>query len=71
MEYPEELHDSYNDYPLAPERLKLRLKGSEKLCATFHDKKDYIVDIRNLRFYLEHGMKLTKVSRVIQHEQKA
>jgi len=67
MEYPEKLHDAHNDYPLAPERLKL--KGSEKLCGTFNDKKDYIVDIRNLRFYLEHGMKLTKVSRVIEYRQ--
>ena len=69
LHYPEELHDLHNDYPLAPEKLKLG--ECEKLCGTFNDKKDYIIDIRVLKFYLEHGLKLTKITRVVQYKQKA
>jgi len=63
LEYPKELHDLHNDYPLAPERLKIG--KSEKLCGTFNDRKDYVVHIKNLKYYLEQGMILKKVSRVL------
>ena len=69
LEYPEELHDKHNDYPLAPEKLKLGC--CEKLCGTFYAKKDYVIDIRNLKLYLEQGLILKKINRVIQYEQKA
>lgn len=69
LHYPKELHDLHNDYPLAPERKKLG--QCEKLCGTFYDKINYVVDIRNLKFYLEKGMKLIKVNRVIQYNCEA
>jgi hypothetical protein len=50
----------FNDYPLAPARYKPEGNFREKLCGTFYDKKDYIIDIRNLRFYLEKGLVLNK-----------
>lgn len=68
LHYPKELHDVHNDYPLAPEKIKLGI--CEKLCGTFYDKKDYVVDIRNLQFYLKQGMKLIKVNRVIEYNHK-
>ena len=37
LEYPEDLHDLHNDYPLAPERLKI--EGVEKLIPNLGDKK--------------------------------
>ena len=59
LHYPEHLHNKHNDYPLAPERF------NERLCGTFYDKKNYVVHIKNLRFYLEKGLELTKIHRVI------
>ena len=70
LEYPKHLHDLHNDYPLAPERFKPEGSDCEKLCGTFYDKKDYIIDIRNLQFYIEKGLILKKVSRVVQYTQK-
>lgn len=59
LHYPEHLHNKHNDYPLAPERF------NDRLCGTFYDKKNYVVHIKNLRFYLEKGLELTKIHRVI------
>ena len=69
LKYPKHLHDKHNDYPLAPERLAL--DGCEKLCGTFNDKNNYIVHIKNLRFYLEQGMELVSIERAVQFSQKA
>jgi hypothetical protein len=86
LEYPKELHDKHDAYPLAPEHVEiknemlsdyqknlakdLKIKvGGRKLCLTLQDKKDYICHYRNLKFYLEKGLKLVKVSRVLQFDQ--
>ena len=69
ISYPKELHDKHNDYPLAPERLKVGT--CQKLCGTFYNKKDYIVDIRNLKLYMSLGLKVDKINRFIQYKQKA
>lgn len=68
LHYPQHLHDKHNDYPLAPERLKLG--NCEKLCGTFYDKKNYIVDIRNLKLYMSLGIEVQAIHRVIQYKQK-
>lgn len=70
LEYPKELHDLHNDYPLACERFKPKGSICEKLCGTFYDKTDYVIDIRNLKFYLEKGLVLKKISRVVEYKQK-
>ena len=49
LEYPKELHDLHNDYPLAPERLKIG--NVEKLIPNLWDKKKYIVHHKNLKLY--------------------
>ena len=43
--------------------------GSEKLCLTLQDKKEYTVHYRNLKFYLNHGMKPKKIHRILQFDQ--
>ena len=57
------LWKSHNDYPLAPE--KICVNGVEKLIGHFRTRKNYVVHYRNLRMYLEMGMRLTAVHRGI------
>ena len=63
LEYPEHLWKTHNDYPLAPEKLKVN--GVENLISHFKPRKNYVVHYRNLRQYLELGMKITAVHRGI------
>ena len=42
----------------------------EKLVPNFRDKKDYVCDIRNLKYYVEKGLQVTKISKVITFTQK-
>ena len=91
LEYPPDLHDSHNCYPLAPEhaliqdddlspysrQLWQKLNGKtqsrikcEKLIPTLRDKKNYVVHYRNLQLYIELGMKITKVHRILGFQQK-
>ena len=59
LEYPPDLWAPHNDYPLAPE--KMIVNGVEKLICHFKPRKNYVVHYRNLRQYLEMGMRLTAV----------
>jgi protein associated with RNAse G/E len=40
-----------------------------KLTATFHDRIDYVVHAKNLKLYLDLGMKLLKIKRVLKFRQ--
>ena len=89
LEYPDEIHDSHSDYPLAPERLtiddamlspysqalkqNLGIKGPscEKLVPNLLSKSKYVVHYRNLKLYLQLGMKLTKIHRGIEFTQSS
>ena len=90
LEYPKELHDKHNLYPLAPEKIKIKkemlsqyisdLQGvhnikhddsSEKLCPNLRDKYRYVIHHSTLRLYLELGLKLKKIHRVLSfHEER-
>ena len=63
LEYSPGLWKLHNDYPLAPE--KMIFNGVEKLICHFKPRKNYVVRYRNLRQYLEMGMRLTAVHRRI------
>ena len=84
LEYPEELHESHNDYPLAPERLNVQVQMTSetqaellthyriarsswnlKLVPNLMKKRHYLVHYLNLKFYLEHGMQLAALHRVL------
>ena len=67
LEYPKELHDLHNDYPLAPERLKIG--GIEKLIPNLCDKKNYVVHHKTLKQYESLGLKITKIHRGIKFEE--
>jgi hypothetical protein len=68
IEYPKELHELHKDYPLASERFEVARK-QEKLCQTLFDKKNYVVHYENLKYYIEKGLKITKVQRAIKFKE--
>ena len=69
LEYPKELHDFHNEYPLAPERLKINKVN--KLIPNFNNKEKYVVHYKDLKQYLSLGLKLTKIHRGIKFNEKA
>ena len=68
IEYPKELHKSHCDLPFLCDRKKLN--KTNKLITSFEDKKEYVVHISALKQALNHGLKLTKMLRVIRFAQK-
>jgi len=89
LEYPIEIHDEHNDYPLAPERMQMKYErlnethlkilrqyrisksglAVSKLVPHFLKRTRYCVHYLNLKFYLEHNIKLLKIHRVIKFNQ--
>ena len=79
LEYPQELHDIHNDYPVAPEKVKvsnnmlstyckkiaekynISIGLVSKLIPTSRDKKEYVLNYRNLQLYLDLSLKIKKV----------
>ena len=87
LEYPEELHDLHNDYPLAPEKVKVTNDMLSEYCKNISDKygistglvsklistlgkkEKYVLHYRNLQLYIDLGLKVTKVHRVLEFNQ--
>ena len=69
LEYPKELHDLHNDYPLAPERNMMCKNKVEKLIPNLRDKKKYIIHYKNLEQYLDLGLELSGIHRGIKFEE--
>ena len=69
VQYPESLHNLYNDLPFLPETMKT--EKVEKLEANLQDKVEYVVNIRTLKQALNHSLTLKKVHRMIKFNQKA
>ena len=92
LEYPKELHDKHNDYPLAPEIMNITAdmlsdtqkeiyksyhfnktpkdEKTNKLVLNVNNKENYVVHIKVLKYYLQQGMKIKKINRVVQFRQK-
>ena len=68
LEYPRELHDLHNDFPLAPEILELG--DCKKLTQNLRDKKEMVLHGRNLKQVLSLGMKLKSINRGISFSEK-
>ena len=69
VKYPKKLHDLHSDLPFLPRRIKV--DKCKKLVCDLHNKKKYVVHIKSLKQALNHGLKLKKVHRIIEFNQKA
>ena len=68
LEYPKELHDLHNEYPLAVESVVV--DGVRKLIPNLHDKRKYAVHHEALRCYLRNGMVLKKIHEGFSYEEQ-
>jgi len=69
LEYSKKLNDLHNEYHLAPERIEIN--KVEKLIPNLNEKKKYVLHHKNLKQYLDLGLKLTKIHRGISFDEKA
>ncbi|XP_072750087.1 uncharacterized protein [Anoplolepis gracilipes] len=69
LEYPQHLHDAHTDLPFCPTRDKPPGKRENKLLATLYDKKRYVIHYRNLQQCTRHGLRVTKIHRILQFAQ--
>ena len=67
LDYPEELHDLHNDYPLAPDSLKIGVVN--KLIPNLNDKHHYVVHYENLQLYESLGLKVCRVHRGVKFKE--
>ena len=67
LEYPEELHSIHNEYPLAPESLKVG--NVDKLIPNLMNKERYVLHRDNLLLYESLGLKISKIHRGITFSQ--
>ena len=85
VEYPKKLFNLHKDLPFLPERRELfvlhedlssllerkKIEKVKKLVCNIEDKEKYVIHKRALKQALNHGLKLEKVHRAIQFNQKA
>ena len=69
VEYPKNIRMLHKDLSFLPKRMKIN-KCPKLVCST-ENKENYVVHIRALKQALNHGLKLTKVHRIIQFDQEA
>jgi len=69
LEYPKELHDLHNDYPLAPENIKLEGSTVSKFIPNLNNKQCYILHYTNLKLYERLGLKIGTIHRGIGFEE--
>ena len=86
LEYPKELHKLHNDYPLAPEKLSVKTEwlseyqtellqnnsmiNVQKLVPNLMNKEKYVVHYKTLQLYESLGMKIKKIHRILEFNEK-
>ena len=68
VKYPKRLHKLHKDLPFLSERMKI--DKCNKLVCNLSNKKNYVTHINSLKQALNHGLKLKKIHRVIEFNQK-
>ena len=71
LEYPVDIHDLHNDYPLAPENIIPPDSNVKKLIPNLNNKKRYVVHHEALKLYESFGLKMTKVHSGIKCKESA
>ncbi|KYN27561.1 hypothetical protein ALC57_03049 [Trachymyrmex cornetzi] len=69
LAYPQSVHDAHVDLPFCPIRERPPGKRNVKLLATLYDKERYVVYYRNLQQCIHHGLRITKIYRILQFAQ--
>ena len=69
VKYPKKLHDWHSDLPFLPRRMKI--DKCKKLVCNLRNKKKYVVHIKSLKQALNAELKLKRVHRIIEFNQKA
>ncbi|KYN12413.1 hypothetical protein ALC57_15418 [Trachymyrmex cornetzi] len=69
LEYPQHLRDQHIDLPFCPMRHKPPGKREDKLLAMLYDKQRYVIHYRNLQQCTRHGLRVTKIHRILQFAQ--
>lgn len=70
LEYPQALHDLHKDYPLCAEKRCPPGSKHPKLLLTLYDKSNYVIHHAMLKWVLMHGLKLKKIHRVLQFDER-
>ena len=68
VKYPKRLHELHSDLPFLSEGMEV-IKCKKFVCNLFNKKK-YVAHINTLKQALNHGLKLKKIHRVIEFNQK-
>lgn len=69
--YPESLHEKHKFYPLCSEKRNVPgTKNMRKLLLTLHDKENYVIHYKMLKFVLQQGLILKQVHRTLQFKQE-
>jgi len=85
LEYPSGLHPAHNDFPLAPEKLEVTSDMLSEYCRSFNlkqikcqklipnlqNKTKYVLHYRTLQLYVQLGLVVTRVYRVLSFTQLA
>ena len=68
VKYPKRLHELHSDLSFLSERMEIN--KCKKLVCNLFNKKKYVTHINSLKQALNHGLKLKKIHRVIEFNQK-
>lgn len=74
LEYPKSVHDLHSDYPMCAEKRSVPgclSSKNQKLLLTLFDKEHYVLHYRMLKLALQQGLRLKRIHRVLQFDQRA